>query len=357
MIPNCALYYPTIEFQNYEWLYSSSLIWDKIYRIVPDGYNPIEPSNVKKLVETGDIGIPLYPDRYVKSVAKEFGEKLSSGKWFASALGGLSDDYKRLHKTKVDAILHDMIISAGGKSIDKDWFFVPTDFEAQYMTYLANKMAQMNNLRLISDSSAAWACSTYYDYDGNINDYPNAEDYKYQLATLMIKEFLPINYSKIDTKELIKFREKRKLERQRFVNSFSQYAINISKCSDPKIIEDLINEMSDDINRSIKEYKGCLSDLSANTFSGLFSVTLPISTEVVNRICNINSQGIKLLSAIGIGIGVITSIKKYNTNRKKNIKDNPHSYLLQMKKNWDGTYYKDGYPYYLGRKIEEFIND
>ena len=35
---NYALYYPTIEFQNYSWLWSASLLWDRIYRIVPESY-------------------------------------------------------------------------------------------------------------------------------------------------------------------------------------------------------------------------------------------------------------------------------------------------------------------------------
>ena len=35
------LYYPTIEFNaaDYEWLWRAALLWDKVYRIVPDGYS------------------------------------------------------------------------------------------------------------------------------------------------------------------------------------------------------------------------------------------------------------------------------------------------------------------------------
>lgn len=354
---NYALYYPTIEFQNYDWLYSASLIWDRIYRIVPESYTPHDPSNIRELVESGEIGIYLSPDRYAKLIADEFNDKLSSGDWFASALSGMSDDYRRIHKSKVDVTLHDMIIAAGGKSIDKEWFFVPTDFESQYMTYLANKMAEMNQLHLISDSSAAWACSTFYDYDGQINDYPRDEDYQYQLATLMVREFLPINYTKINTYELLEFREKRKLERQNFVNSFNSYANSISKCNDPKIVQDMIHDMSIDIDRAINEYKGTIRDLKYDALTGVFSITVPVATEVINKITNVNNQSISLLSGAGVGIGVITSIKNYVRAKRNVDKSNAYSYLLHMRKNWDAPYYKEGYPYYLSRVIEEFIND
>lgn len=354
---NYALYYPTIEFQNYDWLYSASLIWDRIYRIIPTNYKPQDPSNIRELVESGEIGIGLAPDNYAELIADEFKEKLSSGDWFASALSGLSEEYRRVHKSKVDVKLHDMIISAGGKNIDDDWFFIPTNFESQYMTYLANKMAEMNQLHLISDSSAAWACSTFYDYDGQINDYPHCADFQYQLATLMVREFLPIDYSKINTHELIQFREKRKLERQNFVNSFNAYANSISRCTDPKIIQDMIHDMSTDVDRAINEYKGSIRDLKYDNFTGVFSITIPIATEVINKITNVNCNSISLLSASGVGIGVVTSIKNYLKAKRNLEKNNAFSYLLQMKKNWDSPYYKDGYPYYLSRKIEEFIND
>ena len=37
---NATLYYPTIEFANKEWLWNACLLWDKVYRIVPEGYIP-----------------------------------------------------------------------------------------------------------------------------------------------------------------------------------------------------------------------------------------------------------------------------------------------------------------------------
>ncbi|WP_312648995.1 hypothetical protein [Aminipila sp.] len=45
------LYYPTIEFQfkDFQWLWTSALLWDKVYRIVPDGYQLQEPRNIQEL--------------------------------------------------------------------------------------------------------------------------------------------------------------------------------------------------------------------------------------------------------------------------------------------------------------------
>ena len=43
------LYYPTIEFRNsdYKWLWTASLFWEKIYRIVPGNFILDEPGPKK----------------------------------------------------------------------------------------------------------------------------------------------------------------------------------------------------------------------------------------------------------------------------------------------------------------------
>lgn len=40
MKPDSILYYPHIEFQNEAWVKSSLLLWNHVYRIVPEGYVP-----------------------------------------------------------------------------------------------------------------------------------------------------------------------------------------------------------------------------------------------------------------------------------------------------------------------------
>lgn len=63
---NSILYYPTIEFrhEDYQWLWNAALFADKIYRIVPPGYELNEPRNIRELCSTGEIGIPLSPVPY-----------------------------------------------------------------------------------------------------------------------------------------------------------------------------------------------------------------------------------------------------------------------------------------------------
>ncbi|PKM79116.1 MAG: hypothetical protein CVU88_07440 [Firmicutes bacterium HGW-Firmicutes-13] len=353
---NHALYYPTIEFRNDSWLFAASLIWDKIYRIVPNNYEPKDSRYIKELVEAGDIGICLDPGNYAKEVAEEFSEKLANEDWDAAALTGIDKEYAQLHKTKVDVALRNMIISKGGIETDEKWYFVPTNFAAQYMTYLANSIARKNNLSIITDKPAAWSCSTYFEYNGSVSDYPQIEETA-QLASLVIKEFIPANFNNISVKELLHFRRSKKDERQNFMRAINNAANLISNCRDPKIVNDLIHDLLGDIESALIDYKKCIRDLKWDYLTGLYTIFAPIATEIINQTANINSQEIRILSALGVGIGVITSIKEYKKSKANLIKASDFSYLLELRNKWDNVYQGGSYSYYLSRQIEEFIND
>ncbi|KJS20070.1 MAG: hypothetical protein VR72_16060 [Clostridiaceae bacterium BRH_c20a] len=354
--PNYALYYPNIEFQNFQWLYSAALIWDKIYRIVPSSYTPHDPKNVKDLFEDGEIGIFLDPSNYAKEVADEFLSKLENEDWDAAALTRIDEDYARIHKEKVDVTLRDMIISTGGIDSGENWYFVPTNFEAQYMTYLANSMAEKNNLSIISDKPAAWACSTYYSYNGQVNDFPQIDD-STQLASLLFKEIIPVNLTDISIEELLKFRKSKKDERQNFMRAINNAANQISNCSDPKIINDLVHDLMLDVEQALKDYRKCLGDFKYNSLTGLYSIAIPVATEVINQTAHIRSQELQILSALGVAIGVVTSIREYRKSKVSLAKESDYSYLLQMRNRWEKVYQGGSYSYFLSRQIEEFIND
>lgn len=170
-------------------MWAASLLWDRIYRIVPSGYKPDDAENVRILTEAGEIGMPIHPDQYSRTVADDFIKRLENGEWTAAALETeIPEEYARLHKDKVDVKLRELIIAKGGGAAHEEWLYVPTQFEALYMTYLANHIANANKLQLLSDSAAAWTGSTYFRYAGDVQDYPSKE-YVQQLAVLVLRDF------------------------------------------------------------------------------------------------------------------------------------------------------------------------
>ena len=357
---NYALYYPTIEFADYQWLWSAALLWDRVYRIVPLGYKPQDPPNILALMETGEIGIPIHPDEYAPDIAKEFIARLESGEWNAAPLTGeISDEYKRLHTDKVDVLLRDMIIARGAGSKQGEWLHVPTDFAAHYMMFLANAIAERNNLQMLSDSAPAWTGATYFKFDGGVEDCPR-DEYSHQLATLVVKDFLPSDILSIRPADILSFRTKYRAERQRFLSSMQRWAKCLSDCEDERILQDIIQDMKKDIESSLKDFRGSLSTLNVITMTGLKSLTFPVATKIASVIGgkDLDPSTLMIVTGLGAALGLVSGLSDWNQKKKKLTKECDYSYLMHMRGQWKGTamYGKD-YNYYLSREMEEFIND
>lgn len=357
---NYALYYPTIEFIDYEWLWGASLLWDRIYRIVPSDYIPDDSENVRILAEAGEIGIPICPEQYSSVVAKEFIEKLERGEWTAAALETeIPENYARLHKEKVDVQLRELIIAKGSGTAHEDWLYVPTQFEALYMTYLANHIATHSKLQLLSDSTAAWTGSTYFRYGGDVQEYPR-EEYVQQLAVLVLRDFLPSNLLSITPDQILRFREKYRIERQRFLQAIRKSAQDISSCSDPSVVRDIIDDLKKDIETSLKDYRKAAATLNITAWTGIKSLAFPVATKVASVISGVELDPSTLLvvSALGVALGLVSGLADFRQKQKALKKECDYSYLLHLSRNWRKcARYDNDYNYYLCREMEEFIND
>lgn len=358
--PNYVLYYPSIEFQNYSWLWSASLLWDRIYRIVPEGYVPDEPENIRVLSETGEIGIPIHPDSYAEDTAKEFLEKIELGEWSAAALEfEIPEAYARIHQDKVDVVLRNMIIAKGCAAAHNEWLYVPVEFEALYMTYLAEQISKRNNLQLISDSAAAWTGATFFKYNGEIQEFP-FDDQSQQLATLVVRDFIPKNIFDITPDSIVKFREKYRDERQRFLCAIREAARAFSACDDEVVYRDRIEDFKKEIESSLKDYRGSMQALNVTTWTGIKSISFPVVTKVATAIAgkDLDTTTLAVVSALGIGIGLVSGFSDWKEKRRKLEKESDFSYLMHLKRNWKGSaMYNNDYNYYLCREMEEFIND
>jgi hypothetical protein len=357
---NYALYYPSIEFKDFHWLWSASLLWDRIYRIVPEGYELDEPDNIRILAEAGEIGLPIHPDRYAKDIAEKFLENLESGDWEAAALEfDINEQYARLHADKVDVQLRKMIIAKGKGASHGDWLYVPTEFEALYMTYLAEQISLKNNLQLLSDSSAAWTGATFIKYDGKVTDFPS-EDQTQALATLVIRDFLPRDILSIRPEEIIKFREKYRDERQQFINTMKKIASSISESEDESVYKDRIEDIKKDIESALSDYRGSLQSISLAGLTGIKSLSFPVVTKVASAIsgATLDTSTLCIISALGAGLGLVSGFSDWNEKRRKLDRDSDYSYLMHMQRNWQGSaMYNHDYNYMLCRQMEEFIND
>jgi hypothetical protein len=360
---NFALYYPSMEFRNVAWLKGMLLFWDGIRRIVPESYTPNDVDEVKPFLEA-EIIKSIDPRQDAAKIADEFRNKLEGKRYTAAALSYMerSEDhelYYRIHPDKVDSRLRDLLSAKEISKATKDWLYVSEEFGRYYMLYLANSIAESRGLAKIIDSTEAWAASTYFDYEGEIDVDTPFEESDQAIITLMLRDFVPANIQAIPAKSVLLFREKYRDERRRFLESIKTYITKISNINDPQTIQDVVNEYKKDVEASIKDFKESLRSLKFTSLTGIKAIAFPLSTNVVHwlGICTYEDQVITTAVA-GLALGLLTSYREYKEKRKTLIKECDYSYIYFLENILGNWQYKRGpLNYHLYRQIEEFIND
>ena len=79
-ISDYILYYPSIEFQSMDWVKSSILLWDNVYRIVPKGYEPNDLESIASVCTVGDTGCNSDELYLRKEANSAFQKMVKSGK-------------------------------------------------------------------------------------------------------------------------------------------------------------------------------------------------------------------------------------------------------------------------------------
>ncbi|EGT3599406.1 hypothetical protein FT888_04070 [Clostridium perfringens] len=330
---NFTLYYPTIEFKNPLWLWSASLLWDKVYRIVPKGYKPKDCENIRRLIEESDFIKAIDPKQYSKESVEEFMLFINDKKkaW-ACALESAkyrNEQYTKLHKDKVDVKLRKMILAKNIKN--SEWLDVNDEIASLYMLYLAGNIAEKNNLILSTDSSEAWCGRNFFNYNGKIDSEILDEDVT-ALSAVTISEIIPNSIINLTPNELIKFRNNSSDERKEFFKSINELNTALSGCCDSQVIDDILNEHILKIKKSKEEYKKRMRDIKISGFLGVKTAVIPIAIPVLESITNISEAMRKELTMLGVGIGMVGTcfdIHKAIKDEKKNYK---YNYLLELER-------------------------
>ncbi len=357
------LYYPTIEFQkyDYEWLWMASLLWDKVYRIVPDGYEMHEPRNIQELCSSGDIGISLSPNRYSKIASDKFLRNIEQGVWQAAALEFDHEDvdkynaYCRLHKDKVDVALRNIMLLDQKSFEENNWLYVSKEMSSQYMIFLATEIAEQNNLSLFTSNSDAWTASTFFMHSSNIQEnFFNGDSFIEEstaaLTPVFFNDVFPANILSIPASDILEYREKRKDERAEFQNAIDDFVKRLSRATDPKILDQIIHDEQIKVEYALTNYRKSMDLLKVVKWGGYIASLVSIATDALGY-TSFDSNVIKGLNTAGIGIGLLTGLVQNNIQPVHT----PYSYLCNIKDMSIDSFSTINYQLY--RKVEEFIND
>lgn len=352
-----VLYYPTIEFMNEACLKSSICVWDKVYRIVPDSYNPKDSDEVKIAIDNGVIENISLTEQDISQTANDFIEFVESVDILPAGLDGHGEFYHRLHPEKMDARVLP-ILEELSRDINADGFLeVRSGVANLYMLYLSHVVSRRRNINKLTDNGDMFSVMHYFANDGNFGDWVYDEEAEEHSTALAISLILPNGIESTKIEKVLEFRKSTEDNRRHFKGKLDELVKELTKIEDEGFSDNRVKEYIAELERNNSEVSQKILEFFGEFKYSLLSVGLPTSVSTLGLL----SGGGNLFDLNNIGsscfIGAVSAIADASKSKRKTWVSQDSFYYHQMN-NVFGS--KKGIRFTLpnySRIYEEFIND
>jgi Family of unknown function (DUF6236) len=330
-----GLYYPFIHFKNDNWLKFSALYWDKMARIVPNGYATQDSDTVRKL---GDFVETVRPDWVRPQFGETFAEFVGT---YAGALrarygvdqseswpirpesqrpphaGGPSGQNPRLGYVffeKMTDQLRTAFIESGiarfDSPDDRQWLGMHPDLAFVYMTAMADQIAGERGLAPIADNSvdhiAASGCTVERLAQALLQDVElvdrraNSREVEMSAALIAIETVVPRNLAQLPVEKILEFRHMYAEERAEFqgwILSFVNDRQWLGDIQDPRAVRDRVeSEYEKHLKPKLRSVREALRAVGIETVRSCMNVKALLPPMVP-----------KVAAAMGVGLEPVTA--------------------------------------------------
>ncbi len=345
-----VLYGPSIEFRNDEWVKSSLLLWDSIYRIVPTTCTPNDSRAIRLAEDSGLVRqVRLEPD----DLSAAYSEFLKFLKGVPFTPAGLdSDPTERVHREKVDARLYPLLDALAIRIDPEGWLSLPRGVARGYMLYLAKAVSGRRNLATATDSADEWAIMPYFKERANFDERLYDPEAKAFYSFMMFTDILPSGLESVEMEEVIAFAAKRRDEKARLRSVLREFSESVITCESQSHAADLVADYEAQIRQAKSDFAKSMGFFDAEQGYSLLTVDLPLTLGVFASFGAKDPYGLLNISG-SVCIGAIAAYWKYDRVKERKRKESYASYLVEIDRKV-GSNSRANHANYI---LEEFIND
>lgn len=329
---------------------SSLLLWDHVYRIVPEGYRPNDSDEIRALVDADLVrNITLNDDD--KGMAVDEFLALCDRLEHQLPAGLIPSDEDRIHPNKIDKRLYPYLDLIAKYFFDKDgWLHLSKELARGYMFKLSQVAARTRHLNRGTDDFDAWSISPYFCENANFGDFLRNEDASGFFCSVTLEDVIPENIGDVSSRDIISFVNKRRDERKLLRERFDDFTSSLAKISDAQHAMQIGNDFINELMASKEEYRKSMDDWKEIKALPI-STGVPVSLTALGVFTALGTDPFGIASIAGsLAIGAICSYADYRRTKKR--RDPSYSsYLIgvdRLCKNVAGESYI---------RLEEFIND
>jgi hypothetical protein len=353
-----ALFYPTIDIPEENWLMSAILYWDEIQTIVPRSIdNPYQNKVTKKLHDLGYLKpFEVNPNhRLVEDLSETVMKYINEASNFLIDSKDQNTHIHtdklprefRIHPEKLPYVIRHIIES----NIDEDgWFRTNSEFGSFYMSLLANKICEDKSLALLTDNSIASNLTEQARLDSKIQ--VNERDYYRRnerttlnlaqglLTNLIIKGVKIAPNTKIET--ILKFKKDYKDELGLFRSNLLKLVKDLNKDNSLDAIQQQVKDIyTDEFLPSLHDLEKSLDGAKIKWFSDTLLKVALITTGATAFLPAMLGLTVPQALLAGAGISIFATKVLYNQDKAEKIRKNPYSYLLSVEKEFKKTSMKN----------------
>jgi hypothetical protein len=217
-----------------------------------------------------------------------------------------------------------------GESQWEDWVKIDSEIGMLYMTYFAKSISKNKSLPIVTDGEQSFSTSLYFESKTH-SDYKN--QFEYKLGNLLIETILPKNINDVPLDKILHIRNKYDGERTAFFNEISNLSNSITDLDNGSALEDALNQYSRIILKESRNLDELYNLNKIETATKFLSISLPTTVAALTEYV---SEGAKpFVTAGGIIFAMVSAANSVKKD-KLELKQNPKSYLLNLKSELSG---------------------
>lgn len=345
------LYYPSIELRNENWVKRSLLYWDRICRIVPEGYMPNDSDFIKTLKDNYLIKDIRVSESQKINTAYDFGKflKKHNAAGLTFDIEDNDDHNYRLHKDKVYYKLWDIFQKSGVTTIGGEWLTLPKEAIGYYMLFLANAIARSRRIVTGTDDQQCWCVTPYFTERGNFDEFVYNPEAEGLYCQLILDDILPSDVTNLTSADIIKFCNTRNDEKIFLREKINEVLSRLQSVTDREQIESDMSDLLNEIEHAKTEYKRSREFAHSGMPETALAVGVPVALTAISV------AGANLYNPISLGasltLGAIAAIKDYSKIKRERDKSY-ESYLVGISDTISRRL-----PIESHIEFEEFMND
>lgn len=357
MAANLGLYYPFIHFKDDKWLKLSAIYFDKMFRIVPSGYQTEDSDTVKELAGFVDYvrpewARPQFGETFAEFIAQYQSQLVqrygvaNSDQWdvkpeelvppTAGGSSGIDPRLSYVYFEKMTPKLRDIFLRSGLARFDpgdERWMGMHPMLAQVYMTALADQLAGERQLQPMTDETLHHLAISGLSPERLaqllltdvklVDKRPTEREIEQAFAFLALETVLPKNIAAVPAKKIAKVRERLAGERGKFQEAavaFAKRNVALREISDERALQDhLKSEINKTIRPELDKLKDALRGNDIDVVLGAMNmkVELPALATTGLAAFGLTAAGVAI-NPIAAGVaGVVLLVAKVLRDRRK----------------------------------------